>query len=189
MFRLLSLFGLLVLTFFAVSLVNGIGLEAGQSEGIPLSVQIAAKGQKPGSETTPKANKALDIRILPQEGELLLTDPSGQKLGQDPFTKTTYQEIPQAYYKRGSIPGGGSGPPGPKSASIYLGSPASGQYRLQVFGVATGSYNLEVIAYDQKRAMSKVTLTNIAIKQGGVNHFVIDYSNEPGAQIEVRQVP
>jgi hypothetical protein len=190
LFRL-SVFGLLVLTFFTVNLLNVPSLEAGKIEVTPLPGKIP-KAQKPGVEP-PRFNGALDIRIHPQEGkltppaELLVTNPEGRKLGKDPFRDKTYGEMPRAYYEREGLDDAESGAPGPQSAIIYIGAPPPGQYRLQVFGIETANYTLEVTAYDREMNPSKAILVNIAVRRGRVNHYVIDYSNELGAKIKVRR--
>jgi hypothetical protein len=93
----------------------------------------------------------------------------------------------RAYYEREGIADAVSGAPGPESAILYLGAPRRGQYRLQVFGVKTDNYTLEVTGYDGEMTPSKAILTNVAIQRGGVHQYVIDYSDTPGARIKVRR--
>jgi hypothetical protein len=137
---------------------------------------------------------ALDIRLHPEEGklkpaaELLLSDPRGKRAGKDPRANRTYQEIPATYYERESLADASSGAPGPETAVLYVRNPPNGKYRLQVIGRAAGKYDLEITGEDRASNPSKAQFTNVKIRKGAVHHYVINYSNRPGAQIEVTAV-
>lgn len=139
-------------------------------------------------------NQALDIRIHPGEGrltppgELLLLSPGGKRIGQDPRSGRTYQEIPQAYYEYESIADAKSGAAGPKSGIIYLPNPANGVYRLQVTGRITGKYFLEITAFNQGRPPLKALSRPRQIRKNEIQSYSIRCLFEKGGHLEVTPV-
>lgn len=81
--------------------------------------------------------------------ELLVTDPSGRRLGLDPSTNTSYNEIPGGSYFEDSVGGGpdDATTTGHIVKTIWIPSPSSGPYALSVIGTGSGSYTIDSLVY------------------------------------------
>ena len=140
-----------------------------------------------------KFEGALDIRIHPvgdrlePPAELLLIDPQGRKVGNDPRTSETCTEIPNASYEHESIADDVSGAPGPETAIIHIGNPASGEYSLRVIGRESSGYDLEIRGYDCEMDPADAMFTNVTIHNEVEHTYLIDYSNKKGSKIEARR--
>jgi hypothetical protein len=140
-----------------------------------------------------KFEGALDIRIHPvgerlsPPAELLLIDPQGRKVGNDPRTSKTYAEIPNSSYERESIADDVSGAPGPETAIIHIGNPASGEYSLRVIGRESSQYDLEIRGYDCEMDPADAMFTNVTIQNEVEHTYLINYSNKKGSKIEARR--
>jgi len=140
-----------------------------------------------------KFGGALNIRIHPHgdqlepPAELLLIDPEGGKVGQDPITDTTFSEIPDASYGYEGIDDAVSGAPGPQTAIIDVRNPATGKYGLQVIGKESAKYDLSIRGYDCEMDPSDAEFLNVMIHKDSEHTYSIEYSNDQGSQIEVMQ--
>ncbi|MCL5952060.1 MAG: hypothetical protein M1132_10140 [Chloroflexi bacterium] len=79
--------------------------------------------------------------------QLLVTDTQGRRVGYDPRTGLSYNEIPNAGYVTGAI----AGPDGntlPEFKYVLIPQPSSSSYYLQVIGTGTGGYTIDVIQTD-----------------------------------------
>lgn len=158
-------------------------------EGKP-AVMVPSFTDKEPHKEPHKFEGALDIRIHPvgdrlePPAELLLIDPQGRKVGNDPRTSETCTEIPNASYERESIADDVSGAPGPETAIIYVGNPESGEYCLQVIGRESSGYDLEIRAYDCEMDPSDAIFTNVTIHKDVDHTYLIKYSSKKGSKIE-----
>ncbi|MCP8313901.1 MAG: caspase family protein [archaeon] len=85
------------------------------------------------------ASKSDSIRITAHSPvNILVTDPTGRRVGYDPVTDSVINEIPGATYS-----GIGSEP-----QTITIPSPLDGLYRVDAFGTASGEYNLQIDTLD-----------------------------------------
>ena len=109
-------------------------------------------------------------------GELVLTDPRGRRLGVSPLTRTTYKEIPKAYYGAASNEG----------SELDVREPADGAYRLEVIGTSVGRYDLEIHPSDKTgRALGPLQLAEMPTLPGAVHRYAFRYSSAPGAGFRV----
>ena len=95
--------------------------------------------------------------------ELLLTDPLGRRVGKDPITGATYDEVPGASYFADSIGDatGEQSPTGHVSKTIYASEPPDGGYTLSVIGTSSGSYTLTVDAVNNEGVFSETQTSGV----------------------------
>ncbi len=132
----------------------------------------------------------LDPKAPPVEGgeapaELLLRDPQGRRIGDDPVKGVTYNEIPEAYYEKHFLADDETGHPGPQTIELDVPRPEAGEYQLQVIGTGTGTYDLEIRAYDPKLNPSIKYFENLAIAPGVVHSYGFFFAKTVGAELEV----
>jgi YVTN family beta-propeller protein len=123
--------------------------------------------------------------------ELLLTDPLGRRLGFDPSTGTSYDEIPDASYGMdGTIlseDGSETIVPGLKTA--WLNSPVDGQYTIEAIGTDTGSYLVDGEASDTNGGITDITGPSGTTSPGQVDTGVIHYSSQPASVGGIADMP
>jgi hypothetical protein len=137
----------------------------------------------------PAYRDVLLIRCVSAEGrtvppvEMMLSSPSGETAGYDPRYQMAYQEIPGASYKRAVVPGYQEA-----EAEVFTVHQAvSGDYNLEVIGVASGTYNLFLQGFNQKGSHVEVKFTHAWIKPGYIHHYRISYGNQGGPALEVKR--
>lgn len=121
-------------------------------------------------------------------GELLISDPSGRRLGFDPLTNQSFAEIPGGFYDDVGLQDDVTELPADDTdtgKSLGLVSTATGDYPLTVTGTGTGTYNMEIQALDANGQPSLSTFQNVPISTNLVQQMVIHYDSTPGAQIQL----
>jgi parallel beta-helix repeat protein len=102
----------------------------------------------------PKKLSASIYFYLSSPAELLVTDPQGRKLGNDPILNITYNEIPESSYTQEGLIITSDTPLYSsqihKTKVIYIPTPIDGNYDIQVIGTDTGSYELNTFTYDNQ---------------------------------------
>jgi hypothetical protein len=79
--------------------------------------------------------------------QLVVADALGYRVGYDPSTDETYNEIPDAGYVTGAI----AGPDGstlPEEKYVLIPQPTNGAYSVQVIGDGSGSYTVDALQTD-----------------------------------------
>jgi len=118
--------------------------------------------------------------------ELLITDPQGRKLGDDPVALRFFDEIPDSYYDSIGLEDDDTGTdPTDPGKSLYIPRAASGQYTLNVTGLDTSAYSADFVALDSNGVKTEMSLKNIPIGLNEVQTFNINYSSTPGQTIQV----
>ena len=118
---------------------------------------------------------------LASPAEFLITDPNGRRLGKDPVTGVSFNEIPDGAYYREGISGGTPENPTPphESKIVWIPTPATGQYNLQVIGTGNGSYTLDSLIYDAQGNTHPQIFTGIA-ETNLVTDFNLNFTpNQP----------
>jgi hypothetical protein len=134
---------------------------------------------------------SLDIRVHPggaalqPPAELLLKSPDGRKTGVDPITRNRLSEIPQSSIAKEGIDDDVSGAPGPRSLVLYVRKPVTGFYSLQVIGVRSGSYTLEIQASDVELETSRKTFLDREISEGEIHLYLIEFDERAGEELAV----
>lgn len=114
--------------------------------------------------------------------QLLLTDPQGRRLGTDPIADQSFDEIPGAYYEAGGLEDDETGEPDDDpTKTLFVPTPAVGDYALGITGTSDGSYNSEFDFYDVNGTLSESTLRNIPITLNQVQRLNFTYSDTAGA--------
>jgi hypothetical protein len=121
--------------------------------------------------------------------ELLVTAPNGQETGFSPSAGAVVEQIPASDYYTESIGDDSGGTADtPPVKKIEIGTPAAGQYTLQVIGTGSGSFTLWFAGWDDNGTPSTQTVTgNTALGQS--TGYEVGYSSLPGSQIQVAGIP
>ncbi len=89
---------------------------------------------------------------LASPAEYLITDPQGRRLGTDPITDVSYNEIPDASYSSDGPIVSSDAPLDQNSLhqvkTLYISNPLDGNYDVKVIGTGTGSYTVIFVIYD-----------------------------------------
>lgn len=126
--------------------------------------------------------------------ELVVTDPRGRRVGNDPVANKHYDEVPRASYGYEGLDDDESDEPGPETGVVEFCNPEPGEYKVQVFAKDSGRYSLEVYASSREAlgknglpesVQSSAMLDNLAIKKGAMQALTVKYSREPGEKVEV----
>jgi hypothetical protein len=118
-------------------------------------------------------------------GELLVTNPQGQRLGIDPLTGQAYDEIPYGAYEEELIEDPEDDNSGLELKTIEIMRPETGEYVLTVTGTGNGTYNLSVRNYDIEGESTTGTLTDIPITTDAVHSYAFDVDATLGAGVEL----
>jgi hypothetical protein len=120
--------------------------------------------------------------------ELLVTAPNGQKTGFDPTTGNPVLQIPSSDYYTESVgdDSGGSADT-PPLKRIEIGTPAGGQYALQVIGTGSGTFTLWFAGYDNSGKSNIQTVVGVA-NTGSTASYNLQYSSTPGVPVTVVQM-
>jgi len=146
-----------------------------------------AQGQSPELR---KFSVSLDIRIHPQEGKLepsvefVLSDPRQRRAGWDSKTGKVILDIPGSSYETEGIDDAIEGGVGPETLILYLAKPIPGDYALEVIGRESGSYSLEIQAYDCEMNPSRAIFIDVKVTEGAVHRYEIKNSNIAGEMVE-----
>ncbi|MBF0319281.1 MAG: C39 family peptidase [Nitrospirae bacterium] len=104
-----------------------------------------------GPEHTYTDRTGLTIRFH-SPGELVITDPLGRRVGYDPTTGITYNEISDSHYE--SLYPDDDTEPYPTELleqeykELDISKPVAGDYKLQVIGTGTGNYMLDIRSWN-----------------------------------------
>ncbi len=110
--------------------------------------------------------------------EIIVTDRFGHRVGDDPSTGTTFDEIPGA----SSF---GDGPINeldtsvvaiPAAKEIHLADVSGGPYQVTVIGTGSGGYELEVVSRDASQQYNTVVVESTTYA-GKIEHYIV--TNDP----------
>lgn len=90
-------------------------------------------------------NRGLVGITIHSPAELLVTDPQGRRVGLDPITGVSYDEVPEASYFEDTLAsngGSGSDPNAIRTKSVIIPTPIDGGYVIQVIGTGSGAYSM-----------------------------------------------
>ena len=156
--------------------------------------QGTTTGSKPGSAmravepaTVTSSPEPASMTIVCQSAvDLMITDPQGRRLGDDPIAHANYDEIPSAYYEAGGIDDDETGAPEEDPAkTIFIPNPVSGSYKLTIVGAKAGKYSCEFTGQDGKGTREPAELKDLAIRTDEVQVFMVRFPATVEAKIEV----
>jgi hypothetical protein len=116
--------------------------------------------------------------------ELFVTDPTGRRVGFDPLTQTTYNEIPNAFYDSdaGEIDAvDGIPDPNPRKTLELFGD-VDGDYNLTVTGTATGVYSADIYTLDSSGNMPRTSLDQIPTVINLVQNYTFTFNHADATQ-------
>lgn len=140
------------------------------------------------SSANPVASNGIYMSVA-SPAELLLTDPAGHRLGKDPVSGASYNEIPSGSYYQEGISSAEDNPlPPHESKIIWIPNPSSeGTYNLQVIGTGEGTYALDTLIYDSdgnthaQTFASTTSLNNVAL-------YSVNFTPTEPANIQVQEI-
>ena len=122
-------------------------------------------------------------------GEMLITDPLGRRLGFDPSTGRTFNEIPNSGYSILGIGDATDTNPVPLDydppKELELVRIPEGEYTLRITGTGNGTYKLLMYSMDVEGMPSGEIFENIPITLGEVHIYTIEHSKALGSEIHV----
>jgi hypothetical protein len=146
-----------------------------------------------GQKTTATAQKleTSSLRVsCDSVSDVMIVDPRGRRLGDDPKAQAHFDEIPNAYFEAGGLDDDETGEADDDPAKIlFIPTPASGDFKLTIFSEKTGNYSCEFLGYDNSGGTSHVELNDIAAKSGDVQTVTLSFSGAPGSKIKVNGLP
>ena len=125
---------------------------------------------------------------------VVLTDPRGRRIGFDPLTQKSWDQLPLA---QGLIDCDASYADGSCQGMVQVCGPVSGVYKLEVIGLETSVYSLGVSARSKRvkvvngfhNSLSEADIKDIATRRGSRDILLLDYSRDPEAKIAVQIRP
>ncbi|HTY39677.1 MAG TPA: hypothetical protein VMC43_01120, partial [Candidatus Paceibacterota bacterium] len=124
--------------------------------------------------------------------ELLITDPSGRRIGRDPVSGTDYAEIPRANYSlEGPIISSDEPlPPGSvhEKKIVYIPQTEPGKYDIKVIGTGEGSYTIGGLVYDDNGDGHTAEVTG-TIETGKIVDYIADPQNSSTVIAPVDTIP
>jgi hypothetical protein len=154
----------------------------------------AAVGATPGSamratKTATAAPKleTSSLRIsCDSVADVMVTDPRGRQLGDDPIARIHHDEIPNAYYEGGGLEDDETGEADDDPAKLlFIPTPLAGDFKVSVFLDKTGTYSCDLLGYDNVGGTSKAELNDVGGKAGQVQRFTVSFSGAAGSKIKV----
>jgi hypothetical protein len=129
-------------------------------------------------------------RGAPRVG-VIVTDPRNRRIGYDPITSKTWQELPQAEAYVDCEENGEE--LRNCQATIHICGPVSGSYKVQVAAAETAKYSITVSGKSAevkgRRGVQSTTshaeLSNVTIEKRSRDALVMRYYREPGTNIEL----
>lgn len=132
--------------------------------------------QKPVPSIPKGANYSL-LRITSSDNvELMLIDSLGRRIGRDPQTGQTYQEIPESDYGTEIIPGSS----GKQIKLLSVNRPYPGRYGLRVTGMKASSYTLIMEGNSaDNRYKTNISLAERLIARNEIHSYQFSYNQSP----------
>jgi len=118
--------------------------------------------------------------------EAYVTDPMGRRVGIDPATGTTFDEIPNAFYDNdaGEMDNEADLPdPNPRKTLELFGD-VDGDYTLTVTGTGTGTYNADIYAVDASQNVPSITIKDVPTSLNQVQTYVVHFDHTNAANVD-----
>jgi len=162
------------------------GQQTGAAVGAKPSTALHA--QKPTPAPPKLETSSLRVSCA-SVASIMIVDPRGRRLGDDPKAQAHYDEILDAYFEEGGLDDDETAEPDDDPARIlFIPTPATGDFKLTVFIEKTGTYSCEFLGYDNSGNTSHVDLNDIEAETGDVHKFTVTFSGTPGSKIKVASV-
>ncbi|MBI4130184.1 hypothetical protein HY468_02620 [Candidatus Roizmanbacteria bacterium] len=116
--------------------------------------------------------------------ELVLTDPTGKKIGYNPLQEITYSEIEDSFYGDETLTAA-SGDATQEQKVLTIKSPPQGNYTIDVFGTGVGEYTLETV-YSVGDEIYKAPFVTDQTENGQIRTYMLPFDTT-GDLIELIQ--
>ncbi|HXH40308.1 MAG TPA: hypothetical protein VNN08_16890, partial [Thermoanaerobaculia bacterium] len=117
--------------------------------------------------------------------EAYVTDPMGRRVGIDPATGTTFDEIPNALYDNdaGEMDNDADLPdPNPRKTLELFGD-VDGDYALTVTGTGTGTYTADIYAVDASQNVPSISIKQVPTSLNQVQTYVVHFDHTNAANV------
>ena len=176
----------------------------------PATHSSASRGQ--GNIAQPKVSPASNdvedfsalLISIDGNGELLLSDSAGRKLGYDPEKQKSFQEIPGGVYDSAddidddddsapatSANGGNSAQPASSSSGlkrIEVPEAKAGEYVLKVSSDTAGKYSLNIASLNKQGKQSTVEFKDLPVQKGAAQFYRVAISNDSRQPLQVTRI-
>lgn len=172
------------LLFGTTAFAQRTGTVAGSTPG------SAARQAPKAVPAAPKADTSSLNITCDSVANVIVVDPRGRRLGDDPKAHSHYDEIPNAYYEGGGLDDDETGEAEEDPAKIlFIPTPVVGEFKLSVFLEKTGTYSCEVLAYDSAGNTSKSDSGEVEGKEGDVQKLTVSFNGTPGSKVKISNTP
>ncbi len=130
---------------------------------------------------------------------LVVSDPRGRRIGQDPLAHELWQELPQAQAVIDCDDDQDGSAAGQCRGTVQICGPVSGTYKVEVIAAETGAYTLTVTGSSAQRIAarrlhstdSEATISATPIEKGAHETLMLTYSRDPGSKLSLirREAP
>lgn len=114
---------------------------------------------------------------------MLLTDPLGRRLGEDPETGNAFREIPLGNFGTDGLRNNDTKSPGPGFGIVELLQPPVGDYELRVTGTGVGTYDLLITGTTVAGMRSAFRMEDAPIGAGEVQTIRFTFDRQSAAGI------
>lgn len=126
---------------------------------------------------------------LASPAELLITDPLGRRLGKDPVSGVSYNEIPNGSYTYDEAVASSELPlalnSSHKTKVVYIKTGAVGDYQIKVTGTGSGAYTVGTVLYDNQGTSHAKTLTGTT-QTNRVTDYTVHFTPDTPAAIDFK---
>jgi choice-of-anchor C domain-containing protein len=138
---------------------------------------------------SPSVNPAAIVIRVYSPAELILTNPDGLRIGNDPRTGESFSEIIDATYNALGIDDdfGNLDLDPPKELDIR--QPSAGDFKLHVIGTGNSTYDLDMYFINSFGNREEIALEKVPISIGETHEYKLAYSNELLPNLIVRVDP
>lgn len=122
---------------------------------------------------------------------LVVSDPRGRRIGQDPLAHKLWQELPLAQAFVDCDEDNDGRQDGACHGMVQICGPVSGTYKVEVIGTRSGRYSLTASGASAQKVAAKrlhstdseAEIRDVAIHEGSRDSLRLTYSREPGTQL------
>jgi hypothetical protein len=138
---------------------------------------------------SPSVNPAALVVRVYSPAELLVKDSLGRRVGTDPRTGESFDEIPNGSYRLFGLGDDNGQLDADPRKEVELLEPSEGEYKISVTGTGAGTYDLDVYAIDASGKRSELALEGRPVSRGSVDEYALTYGQDRGTGSLLRVVP
>jgi probable HAF family extracellular repeat protein len=129
---------------------------------------------------SPSVNPAALVIRVYSPAELLVSDSLGRRVGTDPRSGESFDEIPNGDYRLFALGDDNGELDAHPRKEIELLEPVAGEYKINVIGTGTGTYDLDVFAIDASGQRSDLAVEGQPTSAGAVDEYAVPYGQDRG---------